>query len=51
MTAVYKWELLKLLAQKRTYLGLGAAIAVPLAFVIVLTINANGGPTDSPLGL
>ena len=50
MTAVYKWELLKLLAQKRTYLGLGAAIAVPLAFVIVLTIKANGGPNDIPLG-
>ena len=49
MTKVYKWELLKLLAQKRTYLGLGAAIAVPLAFVIVLTIKA-GGPTDIPLG-
>jgi len=49
VTKVYKWELLKLLAQKRTYLGLGAAIAVPLAFVIVLTIKA-GGPTDIPLG-
>ena len=26
MTAVYRWELVKLLAQKRTYLGLGAAM-------------------------
>jgi ABC-2 type transport system permease protein len=50
MTKVYKWELLKLLAQKRTYLGLGASMAVPLAFVIVLTIKANGGPNDIPLG-
>src|SRR6266550_5632876 len=50
MGRVYKWELLKLLAQKRTYLGLGASIAVPLAFVIVLTIKANGGPNDIPLG-
>src|ERR1041385_6368602 len=50
MTAVFKWELLKLLAQKRTYLGLGASMAVPLAFVIVLTIKANGGPNDIPLG-
>ena len=33
---VYKWELLKLLAQKRTYLGLGAAMLVPLVFVVVL---------------
>src|SRR5262249_29595882 len=43
------WELLKLLAQKRTYLGLGASMAVPLAFVIVLTIK-SGGPNDIPLG-
>jgi ABC-2 type transport system permease protein len=49
MTRVYKWEVLKLLAQKRTYLGLGAAMLVPLAFVIVLTIQ-TGGPNDIPLG-
>jgi ABC-2 type transport system permease protein len=49
MTAVYRWELLKLLAQKRTYLGLGAAMAVPLAFVLVLVFKA-GGPNDIPLG-
>jgi ABC-2 type transport system permease protein len=49
MALVYKWEVLKLLAQKRTYLGLGAAMLVPLAFVIVLTIQ-TGGPNDIPLG-
>jgi ABC-2 type transport system permease protein len=49
MTRVYKWEILKLLAQKRTYLGLGAAMLIPLAFVIVLTIQ-KGGPSDIPLG-
>ena len=49
MTQVYKWELLKLAAQKRTYLGLGAAMAIPLAFVIVLNIQ-HGGPNDIPLG-
>ena len=27
---VYRWELAKLLAQKRTYLGLGAAMLVPV---------------------
>ena len=42
MGRVYKWEVLKLLAQKRTYLGLGAAMAVPLVFVIVLTIQTGG---------
>jgi ABC-2 type transport system permease protein len=46
---VYKWELLKLLAQKRTYLGIGAAVAIPLAFVTVLLLK-SGGPNDVPLG-
>jgi ABC-2 type transport system permease protein len=49
MTAVYKWEVLKLLAQKRTYLGLGAAMLVPLVFVTVLQFQ-SGGPNDVPLG-
>ena len=49
MTRVYKWEILKLAAQKRTYLGLGAAMLVPLVFVVVLTIQ-KGGPNDIPLG-
>jgi ABC-2 type transport system permease protein len=49
VTLVYKWEILKLLAQKRTYLGLGAAMVVPLVFVVVLTIQ-KGGPNDIPLG-
>jgi len=46
---VYKWEVLKLLAQKRTYLGLGVAMAVPLIFTGVL-IFKTGGPNDIPLG-
>jgi ABC-2 type transport system permease protein len=49
MTSVYKWELLKLLAQKRTYLGLGAAMLVPSIFVTVLLLK-SGGPNDIPLG-
>jgi ABC-2 type transport system permease protein len=49
VSKVYKWEILKLLAQKRTYLGLGAAILVPIVFVVVLTIQ-QGGPNDIPLG-
>ncbi|HZQ03673.1 MAG TPA: ABC transporter permease [Gaiellaceae bacterium] len=49
MTAVYRWEVAKLLAQKRTYLGLGAAMLVPLVFVLVLVFKA-GGPSDIPLG-
>ena len=49
MTAVarvYRWEVAKLLAQKRTFLGLGAAIAVPIIFVVVLLLQ-RGGPTTS----
>ena len=49
MRRVYKWEVLKLLAQKRTYLGLGAAMLVPLIFVTVLILK-TGGPNDIPLG-
>lgn len=46
---VCKWELAKLGAQKRTYLGLGAAVVVPCAFVIALAFQ-SGSPTDIPLG-
>ena len=52
MTAVarvYRWEIAKLLAQKRTYLGLGAAVLVPIIFVVVLLLQ-SGGPNDVPLG-
>ncbi len=49
MTRVYKWEVLKLLAQKRTYLGLGVAMIVPLIFTFVLVFK-TGGPNDIPLG-
>jgi ABC-2 type transport system permease protein len=52
MTAVakvYRWELAKLLAQKRTYLGLGTSVLVPIVFVAVLLLQ-SGGPNDVPLG-
>ncbi len=52
MTAVaqvYRWEVAKLLAQKRTYLGLGSAVLVPIIFVVVLVLQ-TGGPNDVPLG-
>src|SRR5207247_7341254 len=41
---------LKLRAQKRTYLGLGAAMLVPIIFVTVLAVKGQGGPNDIPLG-
>ena len=46
---IYRWEIVKLLAQKRTYLGLGAAMIVPVIFVVVLQVQ-SGGPNDVPLG-
>jgi ABC-2 type transport system permease protein len=46
---IYRWELAKLLSQKRTYLGLGTAMIVPVIFVVVLQIQ-SGSPNDVPLG-
>lgn len=46
---VYRWELRKLVSQKRTYLGLGAAVVVPLLFVLALVLS-SGGPEEVPFG-
>src|SRR5262249_56826795 len=46
---VYRWELRKLRAQKRTYLGLGAAAAVPIIFVVAL-VTGGGHPNDVAFG-
>lgn len=46
---VYRWELRKLRAQKRTYLGLGAAMVVPLIFVGALLFT-TGAPDEIPFG-
>jgi ABC-2 type transport system permease protein len=40
VAVAYRWELRKLAAQKRTYLGLGAMVALPLAFIA--GVSANG---------
>ena len=49
VVTVYRWELRKLRAQKRTYLGLGAAAAVPIIFVVALATQ-GGGPNDVAFG-
>jgi len=46
---VFRWEVRKLLAQKRTYIGVGAAAALPVMFVVVMSLQ-TGGPYDVPLG-
>lgn len=47
--SLYRWELRKLRSQKRTYLGLGAAVVVPLIFCIAVAVQP-GGPEDVPFG-
>jgi len=46
--AVYRWELRKLVAQKRTFIGVGAAIAVPLIFIVALLADSQSGPEGVP---
>jgi ABC-2 type transport system permease protein len=46
---VYRWELIKLRYQKRTYLGLGMAAIVPILFVVATGIR-NGTPRDVGFG-
>ena len=46
--AVYRWELRKLRSQKRTYIGVGAAMLLPILFTVVLSTQ-SGGPEDMPL--
>jgi ABC-2 type transport system permease protein len=46
VATVYRWEVLKLRYQKRTYLGLGASLIVPILFVVALQLRhprGNGG--------
>jgi ABC-2 type transport system permease protein len=46
---IYAWELRKLRAQRRTYLGLGAAAAVPIIFAVALATQ-RGKPNDVAFG-
>ena len=46
---VYRWELRKLLSQKRTYIGLLFATAIPAIFVSTVAAR-NHGPQDVPFG-
>ena len=39
--AVYRWELRKLVSQKRTYMGLGLAVILPLIFVVVQNVHQS----------
>jgi ABC-2 type transport system permease protein len=50
VATVYRWELRKLLAQKRTFLGLGAAVVVPVIFVVALLADSSASPDEVPFG-
>jgi ABC-2 type transport system permease protein len=39
----YRWELRKLVSQKRTYLGLALAVILPLIFVLVQNLHTHRG--------
>jgi ABC-2 type transport system permease protein len=45
----FRWELRKLAAQRRSYVGLAAGVILALAFVITLSVHSLG-PTDVPFG-
>jgi ABC-2 type transport system permease protein len=44
---VYRWELRKLVSQKRTYLGLGLAILLPMIFVVSQLLRGHPPHADS----
>jgi len=44
---VYRWELRKLLAQKRTYLGLALVVILPLFFVIFQNVHTQHDHGDN----
>jgi ABC-2 type transport system permease protein len=53
VASTYYWELRKLAAQKRTYLGFLAAAVLPLVFLISIEISKvtpNDGPYADPMG-
>jgi ABC-2 type transport system permease protein len=45
--SVYRWELRKLISQKRTYLGLGLAILLPMIFVVSQLLRGHPPHADS----
>ena len=47
---VYAWELRKLRAQKRTYIGLGAAVLVPVIFIVALAHEQTAARRTSRSG-
>jgi ABC-2 type transport system permease protein len=50
LVRAYEWETRKLIRQRRTWWGLGAAVVYALAFVLTLSLKKHAGiPPDIPL--
>jgi ABC-2 type transport system permease protein len=47
---ILRWELRKLRAQKRTWIGIGASILVPLIFVTAVAADNSADAAEVPLG-
>jgi ABC-2 type transport system permease protein len=45
--SIYRWEMRKLAAQKRTYLGFALASILPVVFVVVENIHQQNGHRDN----
>ncbi len=43
LLTVYRWELRKLVSQKRTYMGFGLAVLLPVIFVVVQNLHQHHG--------
>jgi ABC-2 type transport system permease protein len=50
VATVFRWEVRKLIAQRRTYIGIGAALVIPLIFIVALAADTSGGPDEIPFG-
>jgi ABC-2 type transport system permease protein len=47
VATVYRWELRKLVSQKRTYLGLALIVILPLFFVVFQNVHTRGNHGDN----
>jgi ABC-2 type transport system permease protein len=49
-TTVLTTELRKLAAQKRSWIGIGAAVIGPIAFAVAMSLQSTSLPKDTPFG-
>jgi ABC-2 type transport system permease protein len=49
LATIVRWEIRKLASQKRTYLGLGIGVVVPLIFVVVQLVRGHHGHEEGAI--